>query len=428
VRKTARSLLPAQAGLAALLLIPAASAQTRPASARTRPAPFDSRAVEGATTISGGVCSNSVIGFSYQLPANMKPEDAAAMRDATRVGNETQWIGPEARYILYGYEETKTIAMLCGASSETGQVQIIATPVSALESEGLHADDQSLQAVAEKMGQQLGTEPSPARKQTINGRDFERADAAAAFGPADKNMDLHGSFYAARVNSYIVMWNLIGYSGKQWKDLLPTMNSVKIFPPQLSAASTGSRVLTPRSTPIAADFQARLAEFLKTWLDVRDEAKTLAFIDPAAYAAPPLIGAYCDGWYRKDASLAEARERIASNLMGVAQDFPKDSPPSAVFRASDRLPPEWLSAAGNNVATDHFLAVALNQDTVRRMFTGSFAHSNYEVFLENQSKTGSPYWVLFPERRPNGDVFVIFTLWQKKQSTWKITHIDVVCQ
>jgi hypothetical protein len=408
----------AAAALFIISLLPAASAQSVPA-------PFNSRAVERATVIAGGVCTNPIVGFSYRLPANMKPQDAAAMRAAARVVNETQWIGPEARYILYGYEETKTIAMICGASSDTGQVQVIATPVAALESEGFSAGDESLRAVAEKMGQQLGADPSPARKETISGHDFERADGAAAFGPADKNMDLHGSFYAARVNAYIVMWNLIGYSEKQWNDLLPTMTSVKFLPPRPAAEFRGSH---EGGTPIAADFQARLNDFLRAWLDARDQAKTLAFIDPAAYAAPPVIGTYCDGWYRKDASVAEARDAIASNLMAVAADFPNDSKPSTVFKALDRLPPEWLDAAGNNVAADHFLAVALDQGTLRRMFTGSFARSNYELFLETQIRSGESYWAVFPERRPNGDVFVIFTVWQKKQATWKIIHIDVVCR
>ncbi|HXW56984.1 MAG TPA: hypothetical protein VEJ67_14635 [Candidatus Cybelea sp.] len=411
----------ASAALLAASLVPAASAQSATA-------PFNSRIVEHATTISGGVCTNPIVGFSYRLPSNMKPQDANAMRAAARVGSETQWIGPEARYILYGYEETKTIAMLCGASSDTGQVQIIATPVSALESEGLSAGEESLRAAAEKMGQQLGADPSPARKETINGHDFERADGAASFGPADKNMDLHGSFYAARVNAYIVMWNLIGYSQKQWNDLVPTMTSVKFFPPRLSARNAGVSASRQGATPLAADFRARLNDFLQAWLEARDQAETLAFLDPAAYAAPAVIGTYCDGWYRKDASAAEARDAIASNLMGVAADFPKNSELSAVFGALDRLPPEWLDAAANHVAADHFLAVALDRDTLRRMFTGSLARSNYELFLETQTGEGSSYWVVFPERRPNGDVFVVFTLWQKKQAAWKITHIDVVCQ
>jgi hypothetical protein len=406
-------------------LIPAA---VPAALAQTRPAAFDSRAIERATTISGGVCSNPVIGFSYALPPNMKSQDAAAMRDAARIGSEAQWIGPEARYILYGYEETKTLAMLCGASSPSGQVQIIATPVSALDSEGLHADEPSLAAIARKMGQQLGTEPSAARKETINGNNFERADGAASFGPADKNMDLHGSFYVTQVNSYVVIWNLIGYSEKQWVDLIPTMNSVKILPPHKITTLASSKPPASHSMPISPDFRARLADFLHTWLDARDQAKTLAFFDAAAFTAPPLIGTYCDGWYRKGASAIEARDTIASNLMGVAADFPKESRPAAIFNGSDRLPPEWLDAAGNNVTLDHFLVIALTPDTLRHMFTGTFKQSNYEVFLEDRTKGADSYWAIFPERRPNGEIFVLFTLWQKKQGPWAITHIDVVCQ
>ncbi len=51
------------------------------------------------------------------------------------------------------------------------------------------------------------------------------------------------------------------------------------------------------------------------------------------------------------------------------------------------------------------------------------------MFLENRTKgNGNTYWVVFPELRPDGDIFVIFTVWQKIQGTWNITHVDVVCQ
>jgi hypothetical protein len=36
--------------------------------------------------------------------------------------------------------------------------------------------------------------------------------------------------------------------------------------------------------------------------------------------------------------------------------------------------------------------------------------------------------VVFPEIMPDGDLFVIFTLWQKSSGPWKITDIDTVCQ
>jgi hypothetical protein len=37
-------------------------------------------AVERATNISGGVCLNPVVGISYELPKDMKAEDASALR------------------------------------------------------------------------------------------------------------------------------------------------------------------------------------------------------------------------------------------------------------------------------------------------------------------------------------------------------------
>ncbi len=394
-------------------------------SAQVTPPAFDSRTVESATTISDGVCSNPTIGISWQLPEGMKPEDAAAMREAARAGSA---LGPEARYFLYGHSESKTIAMLCGAADEGGQVMMIATPVSAVQSEGPHA----LEKIVEGMGQELGTQPSSPRQETVNGHSYERADAQAELNsPAQGKVELRASFYAAQVNSYVVMWSLVGYSEAEWKHLVAGMDTVKIFTPLPTALSARPGAAAPSSppAPIATDFQARMADFLAAWLADRDQTKTLAFLDPAAYAAPPLIGTYCDGWYQKGEPPQRAARTVSQNLMGVPAEFPKNSPPSAIFKAWDHLPPPWVSAAANDVAADHFLIARLDSDSLARIFSGVFARSDYHVFLQSEiQKGGSAYWAVFPELRPDGDIFVIFTLWQKSGKTWNITHIDVVCQ
>jgi hypothetical protein len=395
------------------------------ASAQIPPPEFDSRTVESATTISDGVCSNPTIGISWQLPEGMKPEDAAAMREVARAGSA---VGPEARYFLYGYNESKTIAMLCGAADEGGQVMMIATPLSAVQSEGPHA----LQKIVEGMVQELGTPPSSPRQETINGHSFERADTQAELNSETQGkVKLWESSFAAQVNSYVVTWSLVGYSEAEWKHLVAGMNTVKIFTPLPAALSAGpgARAPSSRPGPIAADFQARIADFLAAWLADRDQTKTLAFLDPAAYAAPPLIGTYCDGWYQKGDSPQRAAQTVSQNLMGVPAEFPKNTPPSAIFKAWDHLPPPWVSAAANDVTADHFLIAKLDSDSLARIFSGVFARSDYHIFLQSEiQKGGSAYWAVFPELSPDGDIFVIFTLWQKGSKTWNITHIDVVCQ
>jgi len=413
--------LTAEIGVALLLAL----SPVEFASGQIAPPPFDSRNIESATTISDGVCSNPAIGISYRLPEGMKSEDAEAMRQLAQAGSE---FGPEARYFLYGYSEAKTITMLCGAAGEGGQVQIVATTASALQSEGPHA----LEKIVAGMGEELGTQPSPSRQETINGHSFLRADAQADLNsPTQGKVELRATFYAAQVNSYVVMWTLIGYSEDERKRLVAGMNTVNIFAPRPVISSTAPGIAAPSHPPdpIAPDFQARLNEFLAAWLAARDKTQTLAFVDSAAYAAPALIGTYCDGWYQKGESPQRAAKIVAQNLMGVSADFPMDSPPSAIFKAWDHLPPQWVSAAANNVNTDHFLVARLDPDSLTRIFSGVFAHSDYRLFLESAiQKSGTAYWVVFPELRPDGDIFVIFTLWQKSQSVWNITHIDVICQ
>ncbi len=76
-----------------------------------------------------------------------------------------------------------------------------------------------------------------------------------------------------------------------------------------------------------------------------------------------------------------------------------------------------------------FSVARLGSDSLPRIFSGIFAGSDYHKFLESQiQKVGSAYWAVFPELMRHGDVFVIFTLWQKTGSLWKVTDMDVICQ
>lgn len=405
----------------ALLLVQYASAQS---AAPT----FDSRAVESATAISGGVCSNPAIGISYQLPEGMKPEDAAMMHQLAVVGSSSRGIGPEARYFLYGYEEAKTAVMICGASSGDGQTGLMAMPVSALPSQGPRVLDQIVQS----MVQEFHRQPSSPYRKAVGRLEFDCADAQAEMrAPVRGMIEIWGSFCAAQVNSYVVMLSLMGYSKDEWEHLITGMDSVKVFEPRPIAVLSPPSPCAPNpgANQIAPDFQARIDGFLKAWLTDRDRAKTLKFFDRAAYGAPPLIGAYCSGWYRRGAPPEAAEQFIAQNLMGVPTDFPKDTPPAAIFKAWNRLPQQWVSNSANNVDTDHFLVARLDTDSLSRIFSGVFAGSDYHKFLESEiRRSGSAYWAVFPELMPDGDIFVIFTLWQKSKGNWKGTDIDVVCQ
>jgi hypothetical protein len=110
--------------------------------------------------------------------------------------------------------------------------------------------------------------------------------------------------------------------------------------------------------------------------------------------------------------------------MGVPGDFPRNTTAFAIFSASDRLPPKSVAASANDVAKDHFLIARLDEESVNRIFSGVFANSSFENFLKNEvTKRGTSYWAVFPEVMPDGDIFVIFTLWQNLNNIWKITDV-----
>jgi hypothetical protein len=227
------------------------------------------------------------------------------------------------------------------------------------------------------------------------------------------------------------MWVLVGYSELEWKHLVAGMDSVKGFAPQPLKALVASGVPSPGSphAPIAPDFQARLDAFINAWLIERVDAKVMAFFQPRAYSAPPLIGTYCTGWYRLGAPPEQAARFISQNLMGVPSELPKQTGAAAIFTAWNRLPSQWVAEALNDVTKDHFLVARLDSDSLSRIFSGIFTRSDYRKYVESQIQTsGIAYWVVFPQVMGDGDLFVIFTLWQKTGSLWNITHMDVICQ
>jgi hypothetical protein len=115
--------------------------------------------------------------------------------------------------------------------------------------------------------------------------------------------------------------------------------------------------------------------------------------------------------------------------MSFPAAFPVNAPPSALFKAAERFPPQWVGSASNDIAADRVLVAALTADSLRSIFSGVFAQSDYGGFLKDQVRRNGPgYWVVFPGVMPDGDIFVVFTLWLKSGGVWSIRHVDTICQ
>lgn len=389
---------------------------------------FDSAAIEAATTISNGVCSNPAVGISYQLPGGLKQQDSAAIREENyTVDAKVYGTGPEARWFLWGYGEKKQTAWLCGAEGKGERTVLMAMPARLVESMGPTALEQLVQS----FGQQFGSKPSPVRKLAVNGLNLECSDVhATANSPARGKIELWVTGCAVIVGSYAVAWIIRGMSQPELKNLVASLNSVKLIKSQpLTPAIIAAHKPPVASKSISPGFEAQLKAFMRAWLVDRNTSKTMAFFSRAAFSAPPFIGNYCPAWYHFGASRKDAERLISGNLMSAPEDFPKGTPSRAIFTAWNRLPPRWLSAAANDVEKDHFLIANLDPASLDQIFSGVFATSKYGKYLRGRVQHGSgAYWVVFPEVMPDQDIFVIFTAWQKKGHNWKITDIDIVCQ
>lgn len=336
-------------------------------------------------------------------------------------------MGPEAEYILWGSGERQSVVLLCSGADDRGQVMVTAIPLPVLRSYGPGALEKLVQAP----GQAIGAENEKSGTETVGRRVFRQAESHGVIrGSPGMQKEIFLSTYATEANSYALLFNIIAYKQKDLTNLKAVVNSVKVGPAAVASDATAPQPSSKGGKGEAAsDFQRRLTEFMAVWLVERDQAKTLSFVDETAYQAPPVIGTYCDGWYKKGMQAGQVKSIISSNLMGVPSEFPRSTTTQDMFTAWSRLPPEWTSESVNDIGKDHFLIAVVDHDSLGRLFRDQFTESSYKNLLGKEvDKRGRFYWVVFPELMRDGDVFVIFTLWSKINDTWGITHIDIVCQ
>lgn len=92
--------------------------------------------------------------------------------------------------------------MLCGAGGRGGSVQVIASPVSLVNSHGLNA----LEKMVEGVGPELHTQSSASCLRTVDGLRLECADTQTEISaPVGGEIHIRAPPCAAVVKSYVVM-------------------------------------------------------------------------------------------------------------------------------------------------------------------------------------------------------------------------------
>lgn len=384
---------------------------------------FDGRSVEDATVVNGQTCTNPAVGFSYAFPAGTRVEDGRAARlEESRVDLEARGIQPEASYFLWGYGETRTVAHLCIGERAPLKIAIMVFPEAELSQLG----SDPVQGISDSLAQSAGLPHGTPARLTVAGHSFQSdlSEGTVQFG--NQNKTAFVAMYGTRVNSYYVMWEVAGEQASVLGEVKDSLASLVVTAPVTPATAAAGPTLKPE---VAEEFRNRLNAFMVAWLTTRSEAATLSFVDQSAFKAPAIIGSYCDGWYKTGMPTGSVRSYVTSNLMGVPNGFPIGTAATKIFGAWDRLPPEWLNAAANDPSTEHFLVAEIDQQTLPLLFRDRFANSAYAQYLAGQvDKEGHLYWVVFPEMQPDGDIFVIFTVWERFRGTWSIAGFDIVCQ
>jgi len=180
---------------------------------------------------------------------------------------------------------------------------------------------------------------------------------------------------------------------------------------------------TPQQAELAT-LQPRITSFISAWLGQRNAAETGTFIDESAFKDKPVFGEACPGWLRHGMPADRARQTVSNYLIGAISRYPKGTDiPQMLVNLSTA---DWASYAINNVATDRYILMRVDEKSIHAMFGGS--KNPYRDVLKRHLKNGSPiYWSVFGILLPDHDALVIYAAWQQLHDAWSITAIDVTC-
>ncbi|HZU41463.1 MAG TPA: hypothetical protein VE994_02235 [Terriglobales bacterium] len=191
----------------------------------------------------------------------------------------------------------------------------------------------------------------------------------------------------------------------------------------LLLASTAVRAQTAQQAELAA-LRPRITDFIEAWLVQRNVAHTIAFVDDSAYKDKPAFGEGCEGWLKPHMPLERARKTLGGYLIDTANSYP---PGTDVRQMLVNLSTaEWASYAVNDVSTDRYIVMRIDEKSVNDLFEGK--KNPYHQILARHLKDGSPiYWTTFGLLLPNHEAFVIYAGWQHLRDNWYISTIDVTC-
>ena len=186
-------------------------------------------------------------------------------------------------------------------------------------------------------------------------------------------------------------------------------------------------------TPLAAEnpqqaelstIHPRIASFVTAWLAQRNAAHLGSYFDDSAFKDKPVFGQACEGWLRHGMPADRARQSVANYLIGAISRYPAGTDVSQMLVNLSTA--EWASYAVNNVTTDRYILMRVDEKSLPAMFGGS--KNPYRDVLKRHLKNGSPlYWSVFGILLPDHDALVVYAAWQQLRGDWIISAIDVTC-
>jgi len=180
---------------------------------------------------------------------------------------------------------------------------------------------------------------------------------------------------------------------------------------------------TSQQSELAA-LRPRITEFINAWLVQRDPANVVSFVDESAYKDKPVFGEGCEGWLKPHMPIEKARQRLGEYLIGTANSYPPGTDVRNILVNLSTA--EWASYAVNDVSTDRFIVMRIDEKSVKEMFEGK--KNPYREVLARHLKNGSPiYWTTSGILLPNHEALVIYAGWQHLRDNWYISAIDVTC-
>lgn len=182
------------------------------------------------------------------------------------------------------------------------------------------------------------------------------------------------------------------------------------------------------------ELREQVRSFLRVWLLEKEIDGATPFFSQRAFDNPGLLGASCVGILpaNQDVTPKVRFEGVVQFLNAIHREFHWTGVRDIeAILSTDRFKgvEEDLEGAKvvNDWATDRFLLATLSQESVKGLLTEDVSREDELQFMLRQLESSPLYLNVVVVKESSSEAGILL-VWKQEGNTWKIIHMDMICQ